>query len=282
MNPSYPDYEQNDREAPPPFDQVTPPFDRPAGPYDREAPPPSAFPRQVAVRLPKARPVVTYAILAITVLVFIAQYVSQSTLGVDIPAAIGLKVNDLIAQGQVWRLFTPMFLHGNLLHIGFNMYALYLFGPGLERHFGHTRFLALYLLGGFAGNVGSLMFSAAPSLGSSTAIFGLLGAEAVFLFQNQKILGGIARRALNNIILIAVINLAIGLSPGIDNWGHLGGLVGGTLFAWIGGPLLRVEGIPPNLSLVDEREPRSVVLAGLVVALLFIILTGVTLYLRTG
>ena len=282
MNPSYPDYDQNDREAPPPFDQVTPPFNQTAGPYDREAPPPPAFPRRVAVRLPAARPVVTYGIMAITVLVYIAQYFSQVTFGVDIPANLGMKANDLIAQGQFWRLFTPMFLHGNLLHIGFNMYALYLFGPGLERHFGHARFLALYFLSGFAGNVGSLMFSAAPSLGSSTAIFGLLGAEAVFLFQNQKILGGMARRALNNIILIEVINLAIGLSPGIDNWGHLGGLVGGTLFAWIGGPILRVQGITPNLSLVDEREPRNAVLAGLVVALLFTILTGITLYLRLG
>lgn len=280
MNASYPDYDSNDQEVPP-FDQVTPPFDRPAGTYDQEAPPP-AFPRQVAIQLPEVRPVVTYTLMAITILVFIAQYITQATLGVDIPAALGVKANDLIAQGQYWRLFTPMFLHGGLLHIGFNMYALYLFGPGLERHFGHARFLALYILSGFAGNVVSFMFSPAPSLGSSTAIFGLLGAEAVFLFQNQKILGGMARRALNNIILIAVINLMIGLSPGIDNWGHMGGLIGGTLFAWIGGPILRVEGISPNLTIVDEREPRNAILAGLAVALLFTILTVVTLYLRAG
>ena len=201
-------------------------------------------------------------------------------LGIDIPSQLGLKVNSLIAQGQIWRLFTPMLLHGSLLHIGFNMYALYLLGPGMERYFGHWRFFILYVLSGFAGNVASFMFSAAPSLGSSTAIFGLLGAEGVFLYQNRGVLGNFARRALNNIIFVAAINLLIGLSPGIDNWGHLGGLIGGSLFAAIGGPILSVEGIFPNLNLTDKRETREVVIASLSVSALFIILTTTTLYLR--
>jgi rhomboid protease GluP len=203
-------------------------------------------------------------------------------LGGDLPAAIGIKINELIALGEWWRLFTPMLLHGSLLHIGFNMYALFIFGPGLERHFGHVRFLALYILSGFAGNVASLMFSTAPSLGSSTAIFGLLGAQGVFLYQNREMFGGSARRALNNIISIAVINLIIGLSPGIDNWGHMGGLVGGTLFAWFAGPLLGVEGLQPQLSVVDKREGRDVLIAGALVGLLFGLLAAVTLYLRAG
>ncbi len=99
---------------------------------------------------------------------------------------LGLKVNELIVQGQYWRLLTPMFLHGDILHLGFNMYALYIFGPSLERYFGHLRFITLFVLSGFAGNVLSFMFSAAPSLGSSTAIFGLLGAEGVFLYRNRQ------------------------------------------------------------------------------------------------
>jgi rhomboid protease GluP len=205
---------------------------------------------------------------------------SQTMLGGDLVASLGLKDNQLIAQGQFWRLFTPMLLHGSILHIGFNMYALYIFGPGLERYFGHGRFLTLYVLSGFAGNVASFMFSSAPSLGSSTAIFGLLGAEGVFLYRNREVLGGIARRALNNIILIAAINLFIGLSPGIDNWGHLGGLIGGTLFAWFGGPILSVEGVFPSLSVVDKRETRDVVLSALMVSMAFVFLTALTLYLR--
>jgi rhomboid protease GluP len=237
-------------------------------------------PQRVPIRAPASTPTVTYALIGLTILVYLAQMASQTMLGGDLVASLGLKDNQLIAQGQFWRLFTPMLLHGSILHIGFNMYALYIFGPGLERYFGHGRFLTLYILSGFAGNVASFMFSSAPSLGSSTAIFGLLGAEGVFLYRNREVLGGIARRALNNIILIAAINLFIGLSPGIDNWGHLGGLIGGTLFAWFGGPILSVEGIFPSLSVVDKRETRDVVLSALMVSIAFVFLTALTLYLR--
>jgi len=247
------------------------------------APPPEVR-RRIAVRAAAGSPLVTYAILGFTILVFIGQVVTQNPqlVGGDLLAALGLKVNEFIQQGELWRLFTPMFLHGSILHIGFNMYALYIFGPGLERQFGHARFLALYLISGFAGNVASFMFSSAPSLGSSTAIFGLLGAQGVFIYTNREVFGGVARRALNSIIMIAAINLIIGLSPGIDNWGHMGGLVAGTLFTLLAGPVLRVEGVYPYLEVVDQRETREVVLAGLGVSLIFVVLTAATLYLRGG
>jgi rhomboid protease GluP len=186
----------------------------------------------------------------------------------------------LIAEGQVWRLITPMFLHGSILHIGFNMYALFILGPGLERYFGHGRFIVLYFLSGFAGNVLSFMFSPAPSLGSSTAIFGLLGAQGVFVFLNREIFGGFARRALTNVIWIAAVNLLIGLTPGIDNWGHLGGLIGGTIFTWFGGPLLVLKGVSPSLTVVDKRETRDWVLAAIGDVALFTFLAALTLILR--
>jgi rhomboid protease GluP len=203
---------------------------------------------------------------------YMLQLSSEAAFGYDLPAVWGMKINEMIAAGQFWRLLTPIFLHGSILHIGFNMYALVIFGPMLERHFGHVRFLVLYMLSGFAGNVISLMFTIQPSLGSSTAIFGLLGGQAIFLYRNQKVFGGIAQRALSNIISVAVINLLIGLSPGIDNWGHIGGLVAGSLFAWGGGPLYRLEGVMPVFSLADEREPIEVIQAGVGVAILYIIL----------
>ncbi len=117
------------------------------------------------MRLPHATPVVTYTLLGITVAVFLVQLVTEFVLGYDLASAIGLKVNELIISGQVWRLITPMFLHGSILHIGFNMYALFALGPSLEGYYGHGRFLALYLLSGFAGNVVSFLFSANPPWG---------------------------------------------------------------------------------------------------------------------
>jgi rhomboid protease GluP len=257
----------------------TPPL-YPEYPTEKPAPPPPAEQR-IAVSAPFSRPVVTYSLLIITTVIFLLQTASSYLLGYDLVAGIGMKVNDLILQGQYWRLLTPMFLHGSILHLGFNMYALYIFGPGLERYYGHGRLLLLFFLGGFAGNVFSFLFSSANSLGSSTAIFGLLAAEGVFLYQNQKLFGGVARRALNNIIMIAVVNLIIGLSPGIDNWGHMGGLLGGGIFAFLGGPILVKEGIFPNLRIVDSRESGDVLRAALVDILIFGALAIGAIYIRS-
>jgi len=257
------------------------PSQLPPSGVEPQAPP---QPRRAAVSMPQVSPTVTYILMGIIIFVFSLQALSLSINinGIDLPAFYGDKVNSLIAQGQVWRLFTPIFLHASLLHVGFNLYALYVLGPGLERFYGHKRFLALFILSGFAGNVMSFLFSTAPSLGASTAIFGLIGAEGVFLYQNREILGESARQGLRNVIVIALINLFIGFAPGsnIDNWGHIGGLLGGALFAWFAGPLLKVEGIFPSLTVVDQRESGDVIRAGLSVGLLFTLLTAANIFLR--
>ena len=217
--------------------------------------------------------------MGVTTLVFIAQYLTEYLLGYDLVSLLGMKINDAIAAGQYWRLITPMFLHGSIFHIGFNMYALYLFGRGLERYYGHARFLALYILGGFGGNVLSMMFTDAPSLGASTAIFGLLGAQGVFIYQNQALFGRMTWKALQNVAYIAVINLIIGLSPGIDNWGHIGGLIAGLVFSWLGGPILASDGGFPIAHLVDQRRLTDVLIAAGVTFGFFAFLAVGALYL---
>lgn len=215
-------------------------------------------------------PLVTYILLAVTVLVYVLQFSTEVLRGTDVPAQWGMKINEAIIAGQLWRLFTPMFLHGSILHIGFNMYALLIIGSDLERRFGHGRYLLLYVLTGFSGNVFSFLFSPSPSLGASTAIFGLLGAEIIFLYQNRQLFGSGARRGLQNVLMVAGINLLIGLSPGIDNWGHVGGLLGGLALTWFGGPKLIVkEEIYPNLRLEDTRGWRDLMIGAALVAILF-------------
>lgn len=258
-------------------DPPTDPASPPQTPYRPAPPPPQPPPAATSSAF---TPLVTYTLLAVTTVIFGLQLATQALLGFDLPAAFGLKVNQFIAQGQIWRLITPIFLHGSLVHLGFNMYALYLFGPGLERYFGRARFLTLYGLSGFAGNVASLMFSAANSLGSSTAIFGLLGAEGVFVYQNRALLGRNARRALSQIVTIAAINLIIGLNPMIDNWGHIGGLLGGGLFTWLGGPLLQVKEAFPVVTVRDQRASSDVVRAAMWVGVLFALLAALTIYFR--
>ena len=95
------------------------------------------------------------------------------------------------------------------------------------------------------------------------------------MYLNRQVFGGLAQRALGNIVLIAVINFIIGLSPGIDNWGHFGGLIGGGLFAWFGGPLLRADG----WEVVDVRETRDVVLAAVNVSILFVALAAAYIFM---
>ncbi len=220
--------------------------------------------------MPQSAPYVTYSIIGVTAFIFILQLATQTLARVDIPAVFFIKSNELIRAGQIWRLFTPALLHASLLHIGFNMYALLSFGTGLERHFGHGRFLLLYVLGAFAGNVASFLFTSGNSLGASTAIFGLLSAEGVFLYQNRKLFAGQFRNAIGNIIFIAAINLfIIGSLPGIDNWGHIGGLLGGLIFTSFAGPLWEIEGISPAYHLVDRRPLREVIIGAATVVLIF-------------
>lgn len=235
-------------------------------------------PRPVPVSLPASSPSVTYTILGITVAAYLLQLLTQFLFGYDMAIGLGAKANDAIRAGQLWRFFTPMLLHGSILHIGFNMYALYIFGIGLERRYGHGRFLLLYILSGFAGSVFSFLFSSANSIGASGAIFGLISAEGIFLIQNRKLFGAQVKRALNNVIFVVAINLFLGLQPGIDNWGHMGGLMGGLIFAWFAGPHWEVQGISPNLQVVDLREPREVIVGVAVVTIIFCTLAAIGMW----
>jgi rhomboid protease GluP len=230
--------------------------------------------RAIAVTIPNVKPYATYAILAITVLIYIFQSLGQAS-HFDLVTTFGVKDDSLIRAGQLWRLITPVFLHGSILHIAFNMYALLIYGRVLEARYGHGRFMLLYFLAAYAGNVLSFLLTVNQSLGASTAIFGLIAAEGVFIIQNRKLLGGQINRSLMNLLYIAGVNLMIGFTTsGVDNWGHVGGLLGGLIFAWFGGPRWKVEGFYPSVKLVDEREGHGALAGTMSVLLFFIPLTA--------
>lgn len=240
---------------------------------------PEAVPPQQPVRvpLPQSAPYVTYTIIGVTIAFYLMQIGSVLIFGyptsygnIDWLELFGARINDFIRAGQIWRLFTPALLHGSIPHIFFNMYALYSLGTGLERYFGRNRFLLLYVLGAFAGNVTSFLFTNGYSVGASTAIFGLIGAEAVFLIQNRKMFAGQFNRAIGNVIFVILINLfLVGSIPGIDNWGHIGGLIGGVMFTSFAGPIWEVESSFLGYSLVDKRSAREMITGAAVVAFIF-------------
>lgn len=245
----------------------------------QDQPRPKASPRRF-IRIPERPPLVTYSLMAVSILMYLFQVLTGSFLGEDLPAALGVKANSLIVQGQYWRLLTPMLLHGSLIHLGFNMYALYILGRRLERYFNHFRFFGLYLISGFAGNILSFYLTPEPSLGSSTAIFGLLAAEGVFIYQHRSMFGDRFKGALRQIIQVAAINLIIGLTPGIDNWGHIGGLLGGAAFSWFAGPVFKIEGLSPDLKLVDQRSGSGILTVFLVLGIILSVLVGVLIGIR--
>lgn len=248
-------------------------IEQPASPPTEEPAPPS---RAGVVRLPFLPPTATYVILGFTVLVYILQQVSVAVFGYAVYEAdwlviYGARINEAIRAGELWRYITPVFLHGSLAHIFFNMYALLTVGSFLERHFGHGRFTLLYFLGAFSGNVFSFLLTGDQgySIGASTAVFGLIAAEVIFFYQNRKLFGGMARRAISNAGFIIAVNLFIGLAPGIDNWGHVGGLLGGAIFTWFAGPQWMVTGMSTDLRLKDQREIREIIFGTSAVGIIF-------------
>jgi membrane associated rhomboid family serine protease len=149
----------------------------------------------------------------------------------------GAQVNILVSQGEFWRIFTAMFLHLNLLHIGVNMLSLFFIGPAVEVLFGKWRYLLIYLLSGIIGGIVSffLMGPDFVAVGASGAIFGVFGALGVFFIVNRRAMGGYGSAALSNWIFWLGLNLVIGFSnaSSIGIVDHLGGLVAGMILAAI-------------------------------------------------
>jgi len=247
-----------------------------ASPLASRTPKPALPTQTVRIALPSLAPTVTYVLIGFTVIVYLLQLASVAVWGyavyqIDWLEVYGARFNTAIRAGELWRFITPVFLHGSPAHIFFNMYALLSIGTFMERQFGHGRFALLYFLGAFSGNVFSFLLTGENgySVGASTAVFGLIGAQVIFFYQNRELFGNQARQAIGNTVFIIAINLFIGLSPGIDNWGHIGGLLGGVIFTWFAGARWMVTGIPPEMTLSDQREPREIITSLGVVLLIF-------------
>ncbi|HIQ04231.1 MAG TPA: rhomboid family intramembrane serine protease [Anaerolineae bacterium] len=214
--------------------------------------------RGVRVPLPRqvSRPYATYALLAVNVLIWLAMTVSGGSENADVLLRFGAKYGPLIVAGEYWRLLTSMFLHIGILHLGFNSYALYIFGPQVEALYGHSRFLVLYFAAGLFGSVLSFAFDPHLSAGASGAIFGLIGVLIAFLRHHREMLGEFGRRQLVSILMVAGYNLLFGfLNQGIDNWAHAGGFIAGLALGWALAP--DYELVPPGPGGPVHLEDRN-------------------------
>jgi membrane associated rhomboid family serine protease len=182
----------------------------------------------VRMRDMAAVPRVTYALIAVNVVAFLTEKGQFTISASNIYGAVvneGVLYRAAISEGhQYYRLVTSAFLHVDLLHIGFNMYLLYLLGMMLEPVIGSVRFAAIYFTALLCGSCGALVATGAPSLGASGAVFGLMGAAAVELRARGH---SVMRSGIGFLI---VFNLIFSFTvPNISVGAHIGGLIGGAL-----------------------------------------------------
>ena len=173
------------------------------------------------------KPVVTYILIVLNLMVFLYGVLHGND---ELINMFGNNY-ELVQNGEFYRLFTCMFVHADILHILFNMIALYSIGPVVERYYGKSKFLLIYLVSGLLGSIFSGVFMTADSIsiGASGAIFGLLGSISYFTYYYRATLQGILR---GSIMPVIIINLVIGfLSSSIDLSAHIGGLIGGILIS---------------------------------------------------
>jgi membrane associated rhomboid family serine protease len=182
--------------------------------------------RAPGVALASGQAPVTKALIAVNIAIYLVTAVQGA--GLNAPGGQLLDkmllFGPYVADGGWWRLVTSMFLHASILHIAFNMFALWVIGAPVEQYLGRARFVGLYFVSGLAGSAGALLQTpVTPVLGASGAIFGILGAMMIIEWQ-------VTGRLAGNALTWIVINLAISFTiPNISWGGHVGGLIGGIL-----------------------------------------------------
>lgn len=179
---------------------------------------------------------ITYTLIFINVFVFLISAIRSRNIFDINPYVLldmGAKYRPLMYfTNEWWRLITCNFLHGGIVHLAFNMYALYILGKQIEDLYGKKGYIIIYSLSGLGGSL--LSYYLAPmslSVGASGAIFGLLSALLVYAFKERE---RIQKGAISNLVFVIGINLIFGLSASnIDNYGHIGGLVVGGISAYL-------------------------------------------------
>ena len=178
---------------------------------------------------------VTVALILINVLVFIAVELTGTSQNAWHVLDYGAAYTPYIVQnGEVYRLFTSMFLHFGIEHLVNNMLVLFVLGSRLEQVIGKLRFLLIYLAGGMAGNIFSLILELrnqdfSVSAGASGAVFAVMGAMIYVVIRNKGWLGDLSMR---QILVMAAFSLYFGFtSSGVDNAAHIGGMIAGFVLA---------------------------------------------------
>ena len=165
-----------------------------------------------------------------------------------------------LQKGEIWRLVSSMFLHGDVIHLMSNMLALYMVGPMVEKYYGKSKYAIIYFGSGIIGNLLSAVLGNFFGIGASGAIFGLFGALMYFGYKYRATLDGFLR---SGIVPVVVLNLILSIMvPNIDFYGHIGGLLGGILLTY-------------TIGVANKSELRDRI-NGIVMTLIFV---GILIYM---
>jgi membrane associated rhomboid family serine protease len=224
-------------------------------------------------------PIATWTIIAITVAVSL--WADFGPNGAQIVDLLALD-KEAVRNGEYWRLVTVALVHATdlptaFLHLGFNMYALYIVGPLVEALYGRFLFVLFYLLAAVGGSIGSYLFFENLSVGASGAIFGFFGLLFASTFIHKPLLGRQARSLTSQIGVLIVINLVIGfgLAGTIDNAAHIGGLLSGAWLGFVVAPRGAAtlsslwQRVPQTATRIRERYAGAIAVGG--IAALFVL-----------
>ena len=197
------------------------------------------------------KPVITYVLLGIITIVFLYGYILDQNLLIY---NFGLQ-KDLVRLGEVYRLLTGAFIHVDIIHFLTNAYSLYIIGSMAESYYGKKKFTLIYLLSIISASLLSISMNDSFSIGASGGIFGLLGCLLYFGYHYRVYFGNVLIR---RIVPVIILNLFIGFTiPGIDNFAHIGGLVGGFLISKALG--------------VNSKDKKSDKINGIILSIIFFI-----------
>ena len=200
------------------------------------------------------RVIATYVIIAILAVIYLVQFLGYDEFLIDSFATYG----PFIRAGEYYRLFTGSLLHGGIIHLACNLYSLYILGNQIESFFGRLKMVIIYIFSALFGALMSITLSGnVASIGASGAICGLLGALIYFGYYYRVYFGSILR---DKIIPIVILNLGIGLlDSSIDNWAHLGGIIGGVLISMI-------LGVPNENNSITKRNRINGIIISIILA----------------
>lgn len=217
---------------------------------------------RVRITLPTVQPILTYIILSVIGAIYFYQN-SLDALQSYLFTLDWAKINEnILSGGEYYRLFTCIFLHADITHLLFNGYVFFIYGRDVESLFGHLRFALIYILGGIAASVASLIYTDGLSIGASGAILAIFSAMGVYLYRHPHLYGKAVQRRLFQMSIFALIMLADGfrVNSHIDNAAHIGGLVGGFILAWFICPEFEVQRDliqPGGVRIVDVNTPNK-------------------------